>query len=272
MRALSLSQAWDETKAIVIRDGRLFASVALALVALPAAIEGLVSPRGMDASAPLWVDAVTIAVSLIALAGQLALIRLALGPSITVGGAITHGIRRMPIYLLAAILILIGLFIAAIPFALILTALGVPLPTKGVPPSPAATIAMLLYVALICFAVVRMLMSAPVASAEAVGPIAMLRRSWGLTAGNWWRLFAFLVMIFVAAFVLAIAVRGVSGVLIEVALGPADPMSTSALVLAIILALLNSVLTVFLAVMLARIYVQLSGRGDVEASVPTTGI
>lgn len=263
MRALSLSQAWDETKAIIMRDGRLFASVALALVALPAAIEGLVSPRGMDASAPWWVDAVMIVVSLVALAGQLALIRLALGPSITVGGAITHGIRRMPVYLLAAILILVALFIAAIPFAVILAALGVPLPAKGVPASPAATIAVLLYVALICFVVVRMLMSAPVASAEGVGPIALLRRSWDLTAGNWWRLFAFLVMIFVAAFILAIAVRGVSGVLIEVVLGPADPMSTSALVIAIILAVLNSVLTVFLAVMLARIYVQLAAREEV---------
>ncbi|MEO8454028.1 MAG: hypothetical protein ABI454_02615 [Sphingomicrobium sp.] len=263
MPALSLSKAWDETKAIIMRDGRLFASVALALVALPAAVEGLVSPRGMDASAPWWVDAVIIVASFIALAGQLALIRLALGPSITVGGAITHGIRRMPIYLLAAMLILFGLFIAAIPFALVLAAFGVPLPAKGVPPSPVATVGMLLYVALICFVVVRMLMSAPVASAERVGPLAMLRRSWDLTAGNWWRLFAFLVMIFVAAFALAIAVRGVSGVLIEVALGPADPMSTSALVVAIVLAVFNSVLTVFLAVMLARIYVQLAAREDV---------
>jgi hypothetical protein len=263
MRALSLSQAWDETKAIIMRDGRLFASVALALVALPAAIEGLVSPRGMDASAPWWIDTVVIVASLIALAGQLALIRLALGPSVTVGGAISHGIRRMPIYLLAAMLILVGLFVAAIPFALILAAFGVPLPAKGVPGSPAATIAVILYVALIFFVVVRMLMSAPVASAEGVGPIAILRRSWDLTAGNWWRLFAFLVMIFVAALVLAIAVRGVSGVLIEVVLGPANPMSTSALVVAIILAVLNSVLTVFLAVMLARIYVQLAARKDV---------
>ena len=39
-----------------------------------------------------------IVVVLDRLAGQLALIRLALGPSITVGGAIAHGVRRMPIY------------------------------------------------------------------------------------------------------------------------------------------------------------------------------
>jgi hypothetical protein len=267
MRVVSLSRAWDESKGIIMHDGRLFASVALALVALPAVIEGVVSPRGMDSSAPWWVDLVTIVTSLVALAGQLALIRLALGPSITVGGAIGHGIRRMPIYLLAVVLILAVLFVAAIPFAVVLTLLGVPLPANGVPAAPAALVAALLYVALICFVAVRMLMSAPIASAEAAGPLAILRRSWDLTAGNWWRLFAFIVMIFVAAMVLAIAVRAASGLLVEVALGPARPMSTSALVVAIVLAVLNSVLTVVLAVMLARIYAQLAGSGEAAGEV-----
>src|SRR3954467_7215163 len=145
MRALSLSQAWDDTKAIITRDGRLFASVALALVALPAAIDGLVSPRGMDPSAPWWVDAVTIVVSFIALAGQLALIRLALGPSITVGGAIAHGVRRMPIYLLSAILMVCALIVLAIPFGAALAALGVPLESKTLPARPGVVLVILLF-------------------------------------------------------------------------------------------------------------------------------
>jgi hypothetical protein len=272
MRALSLSRAWDETKAIIARDGRLFVSVALALIALPAVVTGLVSPHGIGSESPWWIDLVTIAASLVALAGQLALIRLALSPSITVGGAIRHGIYRVPIYFLSALLIVAVMFVAAIPFAMVLAAMGVPLPANPTPASTPLVIAVLLYLALIFFVVVRMLMSAPVASAEEVGPIAIIRRSWQLTAGNWWRLFAFLLMIFVAAFILAIAVRTATGVTVEVLLGPAEPMSASALIVAILLAVLNSVLTVLLAVMLARIYVQLAGREGAEASVPTTGI
>jgi hypothetical protein len=272
MRDLSLSQAWDDTKAIITRDGRLFASVALALVALPAAIDGLVSPRGMDASAPWWVDAVGVVVTLIALAGQLALIRLALGPSITVGGAIAHGVRRMPIYLLAAILILIAVFIAAMPFAVVLTLMGVPLPANGVPPTPPALIAGMLYFALICFVAVRMLMSAPVASAERAWPLAILRRSWELTAGNWWRLFAFFVLFLIAAIAVVGGLGAATAVVVRLLIGPITPLSTGALVVALVQALFNTVVTTGLAVMLARIYVQLSGRGDVEASVPTTGI
>jgi|tagenome__1003787_1003787.scaffolds.fasta_scaffold20853552_2 hypothetical protein len=290
MRALSLSQAWDDTKAIITRDGRLFASVALALVALPAVIEGLISPRGMDSAAPWWVDAIMIVTSLIALAGQLALIRLALGPSITVGGAIAHGVRRMPIYLLAAILIVIAMFIAAMPFAIVLTLMGVPLPASGVPATPPAVVAALLYLVLICFVAVRMLMSAPVTSAEDVAIlkrtlqligrhrwlllffpvvflyvvlVVILKRSWDLTAGNWWRLFAFFALFLIAAIALVGGLGAAIGVVVRLLVGPITPLSTGALVVALVQALFNTIVTTCLAVMLARIYVQLSSREDV---------
>jgi hypothetical protein len=263
MRALSLSQAWDDTKEIITRDGRLFASVALALVALPAAIEGLVSPKGMDASAPWWVDAVMIVGFLISFAGQLALIRLALGPSITVGGAIAHGVRRVPIYLLAVILLVVAMFIAAMPFAVVLTLLGVPLPANGVPPTPPALAAAGLYLALICFVAVRMLMSAPVASAEPAWPVGIIRRSWELTAGNWWRLFAFFVLFLIATIALVGGLGAAAGVVVRLLVGPITSLSTGALVVALVQALFNTVVTTCLAVMLARIYVQLSDRRDV---------
>src|SRR5947209_20548274 len=116
MRALSISAAWDETKAILARDGRLLASVALALIALPSAISGLVNPSGMaDTTTPAWVTAIAILAALVGLAGQLALIRLALGPSVTVGGAIGHGIRRLPVHFVAVLLLVVLLLIIGVP-------------------------------------------------------------------------------------------------------------------------------------------------------------
>ena len=69
MRAFSISVAWEETRAILIRDGRLYVSVALALIALPSAINTLINPGGgMNASnAPAWIGVVTLVASLIAL-------------------------------------------------------------------------------------------------------------------------------------------------------------------------------------------------------------
>jgi ABC-type Fe3+ transport system permease subunit len=273
MRALSISQAWDESKAILSRDGRLYVSVALALVAFPALVSGIVNPRGMSGSGtPLWVSVVTLIASLVALAGQLALIRLALGPSVTVGGAINHGLRRMPIYLGAGLIIVACLFLVAILLGVVLALAGVRVSATRLPETPAVGIAVIIFFLFAIFVGVRMAMGAPSASAERIGPIAILRRSWQLTEGHFWRLLGFLLIYVIAAVVVLIGLTAAIGVAVGLAFGPVEPMSLSALIVGLIHALLNAALTAVLAVMLARIYVQLAGRGETESGVPITGI
>jgi hypothetical protein len=270
MQRLSISAAWEEAKAIFARDGRLLMAVALALVAFPAAVNSLINPRGTGA--PVWADIVALGTSLVALAGQLALIRLALGPSITVGGAIGHGIRRTPTYLLSVIVIIAGLAIVAIPLALLLAVLGVPLDVRPIALSPAVLLVGFLYVGLLCFIGVRLILSAPVASAERVGPIAILRRSWTLTAGHWWPLFGFLLIFLVGAVILLLAVGAAVGVVIGLFIGSIQPMSAGALVLALVQSLVSAAVTTLFAVMVTRIYLQLVGRGEAQSSVPSSGI
>ena len=274
MRGLSISQAWDETREILIRDGRLYVAVALALVVLPAVVTGVINPSGVASTKnPLWITLVSFAASLITLAGQLGLVRLALGPSVTVGGAIAHGMRRMPVYLGAALLIIMALLVVAVPFGLALAAMGIPLKADGTTQAnPVTLIAALIFFALVCFVGVRMLMTAPVASGEAAGPVALIKRSWHLTAGHFWRLLGFLVLFFAAGLIVIFAVESVVGIVSRLLTGPTiEPMSLSALLVALFQSLLNAAVITVLAVMLARIYVQLAGRGP-EASVPSTGI
>jgi hypothetical protein len=271
MAALSISRAWDETKAITEREGRLLAAVTLALIALPGTVSGLVSPRGFsDPAAPSWAHAVTAVATIIEVAGQLALIRLAIGPSISVGESIAHGLRRLPVYILAAVLITIGLFILCVPIALILMAAGVPLESDAIKHSPMAALLFLIYFMVVIFFAMRLLMTSSVATAEAAGPVAIIRRSWELTAGHWWRLFGFIAVFFIGAGVLVFAVGGAAGAIVAMLLGPPDPLSASALIIALVVSAINAVVTALLAVMLARIYVQLSGQSSV-ASVPKSG-
>jgi hypothetical protein len=273
MRRLSISRAWDETRTILARDGQLYVSVALALVAFPALISGLINPKGTVDTSPaqLWVSVLTLVASLIVLAGQLALIRLALRPSITVGAAIAHGMRRLPIYFLAALVVVASLFLVAVPFAAALAALGVPVQAERIPATPPVVIALLLYLAIAVFVGVRMSVSAATASAEPIGPIAVLKRSWQLSAGHFWQLFGFLVMFFIGAMAVLIGIGSAVAVLVGLFIGPIEPMSVSALILALVHAVLNAVLTAVLAVMMARIYVQLAERGESESGVPISG-
>jgi hypothetical protein len=60
--------------------------------------------------------------------------------------------------------------------------------------------------------------------------------------------------------------------LATLALGPLEPMSGSALVVALAQALVNAAVSSLFAVMVARIYLQLTGRGGAQASVPSSGI
>ena len=271
MRGLSISAAWDESRAILARDGRLLMTVALALVAFPSAVNNLINPAGTGTASPLWVDAVTFVVTLLTLTGQLALIRLAIGPSITVGGAISHGFQRLPAYCLVVVILLVGLFLLALPCAVVLAVLGVPLEARPLQLTPAATVVLLIYLAIAVYFAVRLVLSSAIASAEDAGPIAILRRSWRLTGGNWWTLFGFLMIFVVGAIVLLVAIGSAAGVIVNLLVGTVQPMSAAALLVALVQAVVSAAITSLFSVMLARIYLQLAGS-DIHASVPRSGI
>jgi hypothetical protein len=111
----------------------------------------------------------------------------------------------------------------------------------------------------------------PVASAEAAGPLAILRRSWDLTRGHYWGMLGLEMLLLIAALFLLASSQFVGGILAEVIGGEVTPMSLSALIFAIVVAIAQAAFTLLASVMLARVYLQLAGRGEAQASVPTTG-
>ena len=268
MAQLSISKAWEDTRGVLASDGRLLASVALALIALPTAIGEFAYPSaGQNPDSPAAV-AVALVVGIIGLVGQLAIVRLAVGPSLTVGEAIGHGARRTLPYLGAVILLLLGLLILALPFIAVMAALGMDFepPIETVPPS--AWLLLLLFMIIALAISVRLILSSPAASIEKLGPVAILKRSWELTAGHFWRLFGFLVLFIIAAIVVLGAV-GIFAGLFGALAGGVERFSVGALITALLTALASAAVTTVYIVMVTRIYVQLSGRGS--ASVPKSG-
>ena len=273
MTALSISKAWEESKTRIAADGRLMAVVAAALIVLPGLIVEVISPSSIRTDSSVLESVLVLISALLGLIGQLSIIRLAVTPAVSVGEAISHGARRMPIYLVAAILLTIGFIVAMIPFVLVALAAGVPFDSSSEQAflqSPVALLLSLLYFALLIFVAIRMLMSSPVASEEDAGPVQILRRSWDLTRGHWLRLFGFIVLFVVGALVLLAAVNWAVTAVSVILFGAIAPMSLSALLVGLFDSIVNGAVTVFLAVMLARIYLQLTGR-TAGASVPRSG-
>lgn len=275
MTRLSLSKAWDEARAVLQRDGRLVASVALALVLLPQAIAGVIAPppnlSGEDA--PAWMPVVSIVVALAGIVGQIAIIRLAIGPSTSVGEAINHGVRRVVPGFLALLLFALALAIVLIPLFILIAggASDLQAIAEGAPPAPAVAGAIMLIGVLAVLASVRFQLLMPVTSGEPGGPIHILKRSWELTRGNYWRMLAFLLLVIVIAIVLVGAAQITGGILGRVTFGDIKPLTVGALLVALLIALAQAVFSAVVSVMLARIYVQLAGRGQAQASVPSSG-
>ena len=270
MSRLSLSHAWDESKEILARDGGLLSAVALALLVLPEIVVGVISPPSVLAQSASG-RLIAIAAAFVGVIGQLAIVRLALGPSTTVGQAIAHGARRFPATLGALFILIIAMGIVIIPLLVALMMSGVvAMPVEGQAPPQSFATALLFIVIAVVFVAVKLIMTVPIASAEQVGPLTILKRSWKMTSGNYWPLFGVEILLLVAALVLLLSAQFVGGAIAQVVGGGIEPFSISALILALFMGAAQAAFTVLASVMLARIYVQL--RGEAEASVPSSGI
>lgn len=266
MTKLSLSRAWEETLAVLARDGRLFLAVALALFVLPGLIVNVSMPiaePGQFPPAGPWI-AIGLAALLISLVGQLAVIRLAMEPHVAVGEAITHGLKRLLPYVAATLMWLL-------PISVIGSGLYGFLYENQANPSITASLALIVLCIVFAFLAVRLILASAVASAEQIGPVAILRRSWELSARNWWRSFAFLLLFGIGALCLLVAVETVIGAVVRLAVEDAGPRSLGGLIISIVSQLMSGFLSVVLFVMLARIYVQRSGSGATHVSVPSSG-
>jgi len=276
---LSISQAWEESRAVLAHDGKLIATVALALIVLPAAVLGAISPGGLGTaifaiaeSNSVGLLALFLLILLVILTGQLAITRLALGPSVSVGGAIANAARHLLSYVLVALIAGAVLFVVLVIAAAIVGATVAPgMTEEEIAGSPAVIIVVLLLLALYFFLLARFVgLAAAITTAEGLGPIATIRRAWSLTSGHSWRMLGFLVVFMIGTGIALFAVTSVVASIAQLLLGKIESMSASALVAAIIEALASGAVTIVFAVMLARIYTQLAGNSP-QVSVPSSG-
>jgi hypothetical protein len=272
MPQLSISRAWEESRAIFARDGGLLTAVALAMLVLPETVAGLIRPP-IGGNVSYAARIITILAGMIGLAGQLAIVRLAIGPSTTVGQAIQHGIRRFLPTFGAVLTLVLAFALIAIPVLLLLIWLRVVgMPVEGQQPPPSfATFSFVIAIAALLLSI-KFSLVVPVSVAEQPGPFAIIKRSWNLTSGNYWRLLGFMLLMVVSAIIVLLAAQFVGLFAARLLAGNITPLSLAALVLALFQAVASAGMTILFALMLARIYLQLAGRDHAHASVPSSGI
>lgn len=263
--ALSIGKAWDETRGIIGRDGKLLTVVAAALLVLPTALMTMVSPpqgMGEQPEPSTGVQLLNIAMALVMQVGSLAVTAVALKPGATVGEAIATGARKLLPALGAALLFIVPMIILlALLLAVVVgVTLDADLQNKLTAEQLGGTGALILFawMCVLIFFAVRFMPASPVTVAESNNPVAILKRSWSLTRGHFWKLLGFVVLLGIAALLALLAAGVVFGMIVLLLFGQPEAMSLSALFLGLLTGTAQAVLVVVFATMVARIYTQLA--------------
>jgi hypothetical protein len=143
----------------------------------------------------------------------------------TVGQAILLGLKRLPTVLGVGILLIIGYFLTALVFVLVLGVIGALLGATGTGMSGPVVIVVAIgtagFLAFLIYAVTRLSMTLPAIVIDQIGnPWHALRRSWSLTSGNTAGLLGFYLVLMIAYVVIVSLTFMVLGTLVK--LGTAE--------------------------------------------------
>lgn len=265
---LSIGQAWDEAKSVFRADGGAIMTVALALTVLPGALLETISPSSLRTTdTPWYIGLLGLAAALLSLTGQIAVSRIALGPSTTVGEALALAFRRLPALFGA-------LFLASLPFLLLggglLASVGGTF--DGTPPQVPAIYAIPLLLIMLAglYVLLRLLFLTPLAADRDENSIALLKSAWGLSRGHFLKLLGMLLLLMVVALLLLGALGGALSAVVILALGEVAPGNVSAVIVALLQQGLAAFVSVLFVVVVCRLYLQATGRAG-QVSVPHAG-
>ncbi len=265
MSSLSISKAWDEAKAALLATRKLLVPVALGLILLPSVIVTMVKPQVEPPPAGSWM-LIGLAMVIVMIVGQLAIVLLINGWRGSVGEAIGKAGRRSVVFVLASLAYLVPVIII---FSILLEVAGIRTTADGQVDlssfNSTGWLVLMLFLLVLVFVSIRLIPLLPVVASEATGALASLKRSYTMTAGHFWRLFGFLMLLMTAFFVLALTVGAVFGSLVTMTLGDPLPWSLSLLLIALAGGLVQAGFVMVYAAMVARIYAQL---GAPQAGVP----
>lgn len=239
----SYSRVWDDTLRMLRANAGLLSAIAGVFLFLPAVLvahfvappEGGTTPAEMIELMISWWQSNAhwmLLSALVNMVGLIAIYLLLLGePRMTVGGAVAAALPILPFYIVLTLVL--NLSLAA---------------------------AFLLFVIPFIYLLGRLSLASPVLVAEMRrSPFSALERSWALSRGLGWQIALLVVLVYITALVINVAVSSALGVVIVLLLGSEG---VGGLLLAIVGAILSAATTLVATVLLAAIYRALTSRPD----------
>lgn len=261
MKQVSVEVAYRWAQRFAAREWHLLLPVALAFFALPGLLVDIFMPNAVlallpDAHAGTAAQngafAACSAMVFFSLWGGLAVLALALVPAISVREAIAAAARRLPALIGALLLVTAALLLAMLVVAL-------PLAAVGARPAVVQLLMMFAILALGVFLWGRLMLISCIAATRRDGPVAMLRRSWELSRGIYWRLFGGVVIYAIGAMVVLVAFSTAAGTLLTLLARALGAVELGTIVTAILFRALGALVSTGLQLLVAGLYRQVAG-------------
>jgi len=265
---VKMGNVWDRTVEVLNGRGGMLAGIAALTLFLPAVIDAAhmaYAPAGMAKT--IGGAVLTLATTVVALWGQLALIAASTDPATDRAVALRQANGRLAPALVVAFLLALVFALLFLPVFALLAAAGLDFTAIGngatpnvTAPGAAALAGLYGLVALVVllFVGVRMLPLYAVVLHERHGAGA-ITRSWRLTRRHSWRLIGVLLLFLIVLLVATGAAKSVSGLILRLALG-AEAQTTVDFLAATVAQAVSAALTLVAVVFSAQLYVALVTR------------
>lgn len=259
--------------------------IAVLLIFLPLSVQGNLAPLvpGTTPGGALLIRLLGLAMALVSLVGQLAIVALAIAPQQNAGAATAQARRRLLPAIAAVLVLMLGLALLAAPALLMAAAAGIdpttmaafsdnptgsaatpPVsPGQGLPQGLAWSLAGYVLVSglVALWLAARFALLYPVVVAERRG-IGALMRSFALTRGLAIAIIGVLLLYATVSTIAALAAKTLFGSVLGIVAGGSGPMSIGGVITAVIVGAVTTAFTVLGAAFTAKLYLAAADRAD----------
>ena len=265
---VKMGNVWDRTGEVLNGRGGMLAGIAMLTLFVPSLIAAAYKAYATPSTTSTIVALIlTLATTIVALWGQLAIIAASTDPATGTADARAEANRRLPAALLVGIVMGIVVALVFTPAFVLLAMAGFDFAAMsgGAQPAPTApgfaglaAIYMLLILVVLLFVGARFLPLYAVVLHERRG-LGAFGRSWRLTRRHMWRLVGAVLLFMVVLVIATWAAQSVGGLVVRLILG-GDAQATVTFLAAAIGQMVSTALTLVAIVFSAQLYVALLDR------------
>ncbi len=275
-----MGSVWDRATEFLGDNIGTVMPIALGLIFLPASITDSIAPLGVSGSPmQLPISLANLALALVSLVGQLAIIALVLGVATAPGEAVNLGLRKLFSAFVFSLIWVLALVVALLPVIILVAFAGAG--SKALASNDQAAVAdliahmspaalgstalyMLLWVVGAIWISARLVLGFPAMLAEQIG-LGAFRRSFDLTKRLVMKIVGVLVLYLIVSAVAALAAKAAFGGAIRLLVGDSGPMSLATVLTSIAVGAVGMIFSVLQAAFVAKLYVAACNRVHEDA-------